>query len=614
MKKNLELTLVNQLGEEVTQDIFLLIEKISGKDTYIDRNIWMNLQNIVCLSKEEATHFVTLALELSLTSAVVSVLLFEKIPTLIFYGITKEVSEFLCVIKDYGSRALAYYLGCDQLKIDDLLHILEHSTISYYKDMLAAVTARHHEFGICCSLLMRYSAKIEPYVSRQKIGTYLDICSKLVKTYGTKIAEKYIQNSHEIMSNIPLDKNLDFIESLVEKSLLYAEFCLTYPALYFSNQNNQKSRIVDFNKGTENDIKLFKIELLKNELYLDVFEHKFLVEDRDFMAFIMAWPTLSYAVKENILFQLQKDNYKHYILTHSEIENERQLINQSTQDSWLKSWTFCGETVDLTYIRKRMGVLLQDPQNFSLEAKSIIKQHPMIFDRANTVYDNERIANMITVLLGYCNGEDNQIELSAFAYFVAGNRTPLNDLLSKNNLVIQACERDPWSEYGRSDELFSCTSLGEYNAGNAPAFLADLNLSNLDIWNNGARVGRIHLCLIKDSLNDTLLLLDCVDGSERVIGSKKKFELVMASVMEYARWLGIKKMVVNYDVDYNTTPKRFIAYVESIFKEQAARIDYYSRMLAVTTTNKLLAYPCQTFTESFSKNNGAYIRGPLISL
>ncbi len=84
----------------------------------------------------------------------------------------------------------------------------------------------------------------------------------------------------------------------------------------------------------------------------------------------------------------------------------------------------------------------------------------------------------------------------------------------------------------------------------------------------------------------------------------------MASVIEYARWLGLKKIKVNYDVDYNTTPKRFIAYVEEAFQEQN-RIDFVSRFLTISTSRQLIPYPCQTYLESFLKSNGAFVRGVL---
>ncbi|MFA6303339.1 MAG: hypothetical protein WC627_09445, partial [Legionella sp.] len=125
--------------------------------------------------------------------------------------------------------------------------------------------------------------------------------------------------------------------------------------------------------------------------------------------------------------------------------------------------------------------------------------------------------------------------------------------------------------------------------------------------------GRIHLCLIKDAQNKELLLLDWVDGTERIIAGKKKSDLILEAIISYARWLGVAQIKANYDVDYNTTPKKFIAYLEQRLK-QVNRLDFVTRFLNVSTTRQLIPYPCHTFLESFIKSNGAFVRGALIRL
>ena len=613
IKRNFEISLLNKFGEQIKNDIFLLIDKLSGKDTFINNNLWLTLQNILPLTKKEALYFVNLALEFSLASAVIPVLLFEKIPTLSFYGVTKEVCQFLSNIQDYGTRSVAYFLGCDQQKIDDLVHTLEQSTISFYKKLLDAVNTRHHEFGLCCALIMRYSAKLETVIDVEEINTYLDICATLIRNYGTDITEQYIRSGQIIIPHIPLENNLAIIEALAKKSLAAAEFSLTHPTILFAFLKGSPGEIIDWQQNTTEDIKKIKIELLKSEDYFTFLNNPFLFEDKDFLSLMTSWPKLSSPIKANILFQLQKDNYKNFIVTNDKIQENRTAVNQATQSNWLKSWTFCGEVVDLFYIRKRMGALLQDQSRFSIEAKTIVNKHRTIFDRSNTEYNDERVSGMIKVLLSYGIDEATNNELSAMLDFISGNHRSLKNILSKTTLVVQAWERDPWGDYGRSDELFSCTTIGDYNVGNAPGFLSDLNLNKLDIWNNAARIGRIHLCLTKDMENNTVLLLDCVDGTERMLISKKKFELILSSVLAYTNWLGINKIKINYDVDYNTTPKKFITHVEKTYGEQN-RIDFISRYLTLSTAKYLIPYPCQTFLESFIKNDGAFVRGVMISL
>ena len=613
IQKNLEINLFNKFGEQISNRILLLTQALSGKDSYIDENLVPKLQNFLSLRSNEASCLAELALELAPVSPIASVLLLEKIPTLTFYDVVEEIGSFLSSIKDYGGRAVALYLGSEQtntLRVEDLVDVLEQSTLPFYKTLINAVNARHHEFGVCCAMIMRFASKIETAVGLAGINAYLNVCSTIVKQYSAKIAEQFIRHSHQLISFIPLNKILSILDDFSKKSLTYVEFTVTFPEIVFSS-TTLPGRILALEKSSVQDIKQIKIQVLQTNDYLTFLENPALFVDKDYLSLMMNWPNLSPTVRSNMLFQLQQDNYKDFILSNSSIEDERNHISAVTNSNWLKSWTYCGEVVDLLFIRKRMRILLQDQANFDTEVKSIIKEHSDIFDRSNSEYGNERVSKMLNTLLMYCINPAAKIELVAMTDFIKGQCSSLRDLLSKTTLVVQTWNRDPWSDYGRSDEFFSCTSLGDYNAGNAPAFLSDLNLSNLDVWSNGSRVGRIRLCLIKDASNKTLLLLDCLDGTERALASQKKFELIMSSILEYARWLGIKEIKINYDVDFNATPKKFIAYASEAFKEDF-RIDFISRFLTVSTTRHLIPYPCQTFLESFVKNTGAFVRGVVL--
>ena len=615
IKRNYETNVINTFGEQAKEDIALLINNVSGKDTYIDENLWLKLQNLLPLKKQEALYLIQLALELSSTSSVAVLVLLEKIPTLIFYDVLKDIGQFLLNIKNYGLRAVALFLGREQtnsLRMEDLVDVLEQSTLCFYKTLLHEVNARHQEFGVCCALIMRFSAKIETAIFPADIIGYLNVCAQLIKTFGAKITEQYIRHAHEFISFIPLKQHVLTLEGFAKKSLTFVEFAVTYPKIVFSQEDVSNIEVFCFDNTNVEDMKGFKIRLLQTENYLAFLEHPKLSEDKDFLALMMNWPTFNIYVKSNILFQLKSPNYKQYILTNDAIEAEREQVHSITGSGWLKSWFFSGEVVDLSSIRKRLGTLLQNPLHFSLESKSIVKKHSDVFNRANKIYDAARIYNMVGILSEYCVDKSTMHELLALGDFIMGNQTPLRDFLSQESLVIQTWERDPWTDYGRSDELFSCTSIGDYNAGNAPAFIADINLNNLDIWSHGARVGRVRLCLVKDASDVPMLLLDCVDGTERVLASSKRFEFIMTAAIAYAKNLGIKYIKLNYDVDFNTTPKKFIRYAEEFYQQQN-RVDFIARYLPVNTSKHLMPYPCQTFLESFVKNNGAFVRGAVIS-
>jgi len=611
IKEQLDMMLVRHFGEQAKHDVNLLLERLRGQDIFIDKHLVLNLQSLLSLQANQAAYFIRLALELSHTSVFAPVLLLEKIPTLFFYGVAEDVGQFLSNIKHYGGRAIALYLGSEQLHTDDLLDVLGQSTPSFYKALLNAVNARHHEFGVCCAMIMRCSANMERVITTQHIEAYLDVCAAVVKRYSTKITEQYIHHADVFLSHVPLEETVFMLQYFENQSLATLEFSVTHPQLFFTLPRFKTQP--PLNNLSTSERRAVKLELLTTEDYATILSTPSIVEDLAFTSLVLAWPDLSQPLKNNILFQLQHDNYKHYILTHPDIEAERNAVNHITQSTWLSSWTFSGAVIDLLWIRQCMGQLLREPSHFSIPSKSIIKNHAVLFDRTHTNYTSERIINMLTTLITYCITPRVHDELTAMLDFIHDKPDALRHLLSKKTLVIQAWERDPWVDYGRSDELFACTSLGDYNAGNAPGFLADLNLNHLDIWSAGIRVGRIHLCLIKDLSGEPMLLLDCLDGTERIIGSKKKFEFMMAGVLEYARGLGIKRLKVNFDVDFNTTPKKFIAHIQQTFQGEN-QIDFASRFLDTGTIQHLIPYPSQTFTESFVQKNGAFIRGPVIAL
>lgn len=610
IKNHLEVAIFNKFGKEILNNVTLLIERLIGRDTFINNNLILNLQNLLPLSESEALFFSKFCLELATISEFTPVLLLEKIPTLSFYGLTKEVGEFLSNIKNYGARAIALFLGSDQLKTDDLLDVLEQSTLIFYRDLLSRVNQKHAEFGVVCAMLMRFSSKLETIISRDQIDLYLSICACFIKKYGAKFTEKYIQNSYKFISLLPLEENISFIDAWAAESLLAAEFIVTHPHIAFSSGKGVfPSTFNQRDNDSSNKVKI--IEFLKNDHYMGVLENLYLLEDKDFSTLFLVWPELTLALKKNILFQLGKENYKNYILAEPLIQSQLEDINKVTQSKWMESWTFIDQGIDLVFIRKKIGKFLQNQCYFSLPVKTIIKKHSEIFDRSCLVYDDKRVSNMIIILIEYCIESKVKEELYAMFDFVHGKVISYRNFLSNSSLVVQTWNRDPWGDYGRSDELFSCTSFGDYNSANAPAFLADLNITNLDIWSCKERVGRIHLCLVKDLKGQVILLLDCLDGTERIIESKKKINLIINAVFDYARYLGVSYIKFNYDVDFNATPKKFISHLEKVFA-CIDRIDFLERFFPVSTQKYLIPYPNQTFLESFLKSNAAFVRGALL--
>lgn len=602
IKSRLEAACLNQFGEMFNNTLDRLINSLTGKDGSIDEILIFKLQNFLALNPIEAKTLLHIALEISPVSPIASLLLIEKIPALSFYQLIDAIGEFILNIKNYGGRALALFLGSEltnTLRVEDLVDVLEQTSVNFYRELLRLVNQKHAELMVCAALIMRFGAKIESVIQLKKIECYLTICTSLIFKYGTKITEQFIRHSHVFIKWVPLENILETADIFANKSPLYLEFAFRFPDVFFKNSF--------FDEVLETNPKALKIRLLKSENYLKFLSSKILYEDNDYTSLMINWSNLSSTTKANILFQLEQDNYKNFLISlHPEITD---IFNDQTGSRWFSPWLYCKETIDLPWLRKRLKTLLQD-QNFTVPVKSMIKNHEEIFDRSNSQYDQNRLSKMIDILSDYSNKPRVSEELSAMATFIKGNDRPLTDLLSNEALVIRSWERNPWVDYGRSDEFFSCTSLGDYNASNAPAFLADFNLTNLDLYANEKRIGRVRLCLVKDEEQKTLLLVDCVDGSERALSSQQKFEWVMDAILDYANWLGIAKIKFNYEVDFNATPKRFIGYVKKRFSKSES-IDYISRFLP-RIPGERMPYPCQTFLESFVKNTGAFVRGACI--
>ncbi|HRN69916.1 MAG TPA: hypothetical protein PLS49_01915, partial [Candidatus Woesebacteria bacterium] len=185
-------------------------------------------------------------------------------------------------------------------------------------------------------------------------------------------------------------------------------------------------------------------------------------------------------------------------------------------------------------------------------------------------------------------------------------------LSNKGNLFVNTWARNPWLDYSRSDELFACTSIGDYASSNSPSFLADLNISNLDIWSNGNRIGRIHFYLLKDHDNRPVLLVDRINGSDRLMRHKKRLNELFDCIINYSQFLGFKRIFFNSKISYNNTPKQFVNYLAS--KNLGRTFLYATRFIEKGGLDITLNTINNSFLEAMESKDFHLIEGFLVNI
>src|SRR3990167_5696826 len=311
-------------------------------------------------------------------------------------------------------------------------------------------------------------------------------------------------------------------------------------------------------------------------------------------------------------------NYLEFFLYNPQINiNQRGYLKpvkrkKITKNNWFSFWQYPKLEMDSKYVYSQIKKLIFSGKNFS-KSEQIIYEAVKELMSSSANARKDILLNVIRFLEKQAVNKNVKSTLSQLrGLLLNGDVSQEVTALNKGQLVISTWSRDPWVDYSRSDELYACSNIGDFASYNSPGFLADLNVSNLDIWSNGERRGRIYLYLALDDKNKVFILVDRINGSDRLLRHQKQLNFILQTIREYALSAGIDKIVFNSTVSFNSTPKRFIKYVESVVKHEEYL--YIKRCVPSGGVHKTLSSTSVSFLESLNKKEAGIMRGFVMKL
>ncbi|OGK18658.1 hypothetical protein A3G67_02250 [Candidatus Roizmanbacteria bacterium RIFCSPLOWO2_12_FULL_40_12] len=593
--------ITKSFGKDKTEDFYDLVNEIKKYDSVIESNLSKNLDNVLQLNKKQFSKLLPFLQDLSRTSNFASSFFIEKIPVLLSFQLYDEVMNLLIKIKDYNARNVSYFLGSSNLESDDLEDILLSVGIEYFRDLIKSVGENHSELkAVSASLLVR-AKTINKIVAQKDILLYINISSQIYKQFGFDITDLFIKKTNEILSVIPLNKILPVIMKVGARSHNYLEFFLYNPQININQ------------RGYLKPVKRKQILKCLNKDFSHIFQYvPGILDDKYILSILIHWNSFSDFQKKNMLSQLTKLDYKEYLLTNPTLAKDVAKIKKITKNNWFSFWQYPKLEMDSKYVYSQIKKLIFSGKNFS-KSEQIIYEAVKELMSSSANARKDILLNVIRFLEKQAVNKNVKSTLSQLrGLLLNGDVSQEVTALNKGQLVISTWSRDPWVDYSRSDELYACSNIGDFASYNSPGFLADLNVSNLDIWSNGERRGRIYLYLALDDKNKVFILVDRINGSDRLLRHQKQLNFILQTIREYALSAGIDKIVFNSTVSFNSTPKRFIKYVESVVKHEEYL--YIKRCVPSGGVHKTLSSTSVSFLESLNKKEAGIMRGFVMKL
>jgi hypothetical protein len=591
-----------KFGEENFKRILELVNKLINEDVLIGGKKASYLENLSSVKIDDISKTLDFLFELSGTSYFAAAFFIEKIPLLYFYDLFDDYITLLSLTRHYSSRSVAYALGSSDLISNDLALNVKTINIKIYKKSLSIIIKKHAQLNILSLHIVRHLGKILSAFDNKDLIKFLDICIKIRLLYGNDCAIAYLDNIQIFLREIPLEKVLATLLKLSKVSREYLLFAINYPEIINNKTNKFKSN---------DNIARLKTEILKNNDYVSINNYPMLLQDKYFLALLMSWKKYPQFHKVNIINQLESTNFKNNMLKNKKISNEINEINSVTENNWFKNWAFADKQIDNKFIYEELRKILLPSCYFKYNTKRIYNEQKEYIENLKIDPKTNLLISFINYLINICIDKEISDYLKSLKDYL---RKPSDLFLKKysdNNLFVKTWDRDPAVDYARSDELYACTSIGEATDFYATVYLADCINSNLDIYNNNLRIGRIHLFLVKNELDETILLVDCIDGSDRLMRNMTRLNYLLESIKTFSRFVKITKIFFNTDLMFNNTPKLFIKFLKSKFIDE--EYIYIKRYISNPTQKKLMPFPLISFTESLKDKNEGLVKGFLIN-
>lgn len=531
-------------GAELATAVDQLLSRIAACDDVLVNNVLKHHRHVLELNSEEWAWFLPGILELERNSAFVAAYLIEKIPLLKQQLDMRAFVEFLLAIKDHSARGLSYLIGtADSALCDDLESILEAVGTAYYQAAMDCVLRHKDSLGACCAPLLIH---IKNY-SRHLPATDLDALAALVcevhARYGSFGAVALLENADGVFAQHSVQAVRERLDELAEASVDYFHYLLA----------NGLPQVGAVRADTATVEQLDGASLTSHIDAPGVFDGGLV------SAIISNMNFMDPKTLENMRHQLSIDDFNRWFEQQPAFANARMQIADAYAGAWFSPFDYWGGEMGIARFRTLIGQAIE--ATYDKQARqTLVYQNKALFDR-HAEYSEHRLRLMIDAAFPQ-GGDGSPVPediASIRTYLDDHDRQALRDRQSRQRVFISTWNRNPWQDYSRSDEFYSCTGIGDYAVNNAPGYLVEPNLCRLYVWYQGRRIGRLNLIAVADVEGTPGLLLDGVEGGGRLLQSEERVLDILGSVAGFARRCGLSAYYINCKATYNNVPKQFIA-------------------------------------------------------
>ena len=160
---------LNRRSDKISQ----LVEKLSLYDVAFESFKPKAEELLLSLTDKDFKKVILLLSDLFETSPFATAFFIEKIPTLLYYGLLDEFIVLISSIRHYGAREVAYLLGGNALKNDDLERVLRKTNLDYYKMLLSEVLSSVEKLESLSTQILRNSPILQFVVPNRNVKKFL---------------------------------------------------------------------------------------------------------------------------------------------------------------------------------------------------------------------------------------------------------------------------------------------------------------------------------------------------------------------------------------------------------------------------------------------------------
>ncbi|MCB4767052.1 hypothetical protein LGR54_00380 [Ancylobacter sp. Lp-2] len=553
-----------------------------------------SMDNLILVEQDEWFKLIDKFESISRSSPFALVYILSKIPFLKRFGLLLDIVEFLDSIRHYTGRGLAYVIGNTSSSVPDIEKNISICGVEYYRSLMCAVANNRESLGPACSHIMISAAVLSARVAALDIGQEVQKLARIQTRFGLRVTTTLL----EYLSINVLKENLD---DVFNKLTDVASFGEDYLCFYIMNGIKSDLDINHAASFTRPAV----IDALRNYDANRLSSSPQLFSNADVAALLHNWRDLSYHSQMLIISQLESSVEAMQGKAASSSRYDAEMFGGAFGPGWCGPWAFCGRRTDITFARDELTSIMGGMLDRSSRIR-LVRSHPSLFDRS-LIFTDDRISSICDILFEKTSDKHFYQRISALKNLVNGDDADMRRCRSANKLWFCLWRRDPWSDYGRSDRMYSCTGFGDYAADSAPLAMQDRTLNKIEIWDNNELTCRLNICLVTDQHRNVRLLVDSLEGSDKSIKNSKKFVDVFSAISDLASFSNIGGVLINVLASYNNTPRRFSELVRQRANGQL-RFFHLRRLVPVAiSAPQLLSIPMRPYLETFKLHDEALV-------